>query len=86
VIALLREKGALVTFHDPHVPELALEAGTLKGSDLDDDLVERQDLVLILTDHAAVDTAGLVARARRVFDTRNATREAGRGHPHVRRL
>jgi UDP-N-acetyl-D-glucosamine dehydrogenase len=86
VIALLREKGALVAFHDPHVPELALEAGTLKGSDLGDDLVERQDLVLILTDHAAVDTAGLVARARRVFDTRNATREAGRGHPHVRRL
>ena len=45
-----------------------------RASDLTDELLASQDLVVIVTDHAAVDTARVVAQAQRIFDTRNATR------------
>ena len=41
---------------------------------------------MIVTDHASVDTARVVARAQRVFDTRNATKEVREGSEKVRRL
>ena len=39
-----------------------------------------------LLDHAAVDTARVVALAQRVFDTRNATRGMSEGREKIRRL
>jgi UDP-N-acetyl-D-glucosamine dehydrogenase len=67
--------GARVDFHDPHVSELTIEDGrTLKSIELTDEALERADVVVILTDHSAVDTARVVEKSRRVFDTRNATR------------
>jgi len=57
-----------------------------KSEDLTDQLLASQDLVVIVTDHAAVDTARVVAHAQRVFDTRNATREIRDGREKVRRL
>ena len=86
VMALLRAKGAELIYHDPHVPELELEGETFKCQELEDEVVARQDLVVILTDHQGVDTPRLVARAQRVFDTRNATREVREGREKVRRL
>ena len=73
VIRLLAERGAEIRYHDPHVSEVTVEGGTYKSQELSDEVVAGADLVLILTDHAVVDTAAVVARARRVFDTRNAT-------------
>jgi UDP-N-acetyl-D-glucosamine dehydrogenase len=86
VMKLLRNKGAEICYHDPHVPELELEGTMFKSQDLSDDLVARQDLVVIVTDHAAVDTARVVAHAQRVFDTRNATRGIAEGREKIRRL
>ncbi len=86
VMQRLREKGADVAYHDPHVPEVTLESGTLKSVDLSDDQVASADLVVILTDHAAVETARLVARAQRVFDTRNASKGLTEGREKVRLL
>jgi UDP-N-acetyl-D-glucosamine dehydrogenase len=75
VIQLLVERGGVVDFHDPHVPELSIEDGRiLKSIALTDEVLEGADLVVILTDHSAVDTAHVVEKSRRVFDTRNATR------------
>jgi len=73
VIRLLAERGAEIQYHDPHVSEVEVEGETYKCRELSEEVVENADLLLILTDHAAVDTAAVVARARRVFDTRNAT-------------
>jgi UDP-N-acetyl-D-glucosamine dehydrogenase len=86
VMKLLRAKGAEVSYHDPHVPEVDLDGAILKGEDLTDDLVAGSDVVVIVTDHAAVDTARVVARAQRVFDTRNATRGITEGREKIRRL
>ena len=82
VIRLLAERGAEIQYHDPHVSEVEVEGETYKCRELSEEVVENADLLVILTDHAAVDTAAVVARARRVFDTRNATQglevEAGK--------
>ena len=73
VMRLLAERGAEIHYHDPHVAEVEVEGETYKCRELSEEEVSSADLVVILTDHAAVDTAAVVAHARRVFDTRNAT-------------
>jgi UDP-N-acetyl-D-glucosamine dehydrogenase len=73
VITLLEAEGIEVTYHDPHVATCTIN-GTVRSSvELTDDLVAQSDLVVILTDHDAVDHHHVVDVARHVFDTRNAT-------------
>jgi UDP-N-acetyl-D-glucosamine dehydrogenase len=86
VIRLLAGKGGDVRYHDPYVHELEVEGRTYKSVDLTDDALESSDLVVILTDHSSVDTARVVARAPRVFDTRNATRGIPGSADKIRRL
>jgi UDP-N-acetyl-D-glucosamine dehydrogenase len=69
LIELLREDGANVAYHDPHVPALP-ELG-LTSSPLEP---EGYDCVAIVTAHSSVDHAEVVKRARLVVDFRNATR------------
>jgi UDP-N-acetyl-D-glucosamine dehydrogenase len=82
VIRLLQDQGAIVTFHDPYSNAIRGEDGRIeKGSDLTQRSLRASDLVVIVTDHAAFDYGAIVKHARRVLDTRNATRnvKSGRG-------
>ena len=69
-MALLRKRGAEVGYVDPYVPEIRLEAGTLKASGAD--AVAGADCVVIVTDHKCFDYAALLRDARLIVDTRNA--------------
>lgn len=82
----LLHKGAHLDYHDPHVPELHVGSHVLKSVDLDDAALTGSDLVVIVTDHDAVDYQRVVDRAQRVFDTRNATRKVERNREKVRKL
>jgi UDP-N-acetyl-D-glucosamine dehydrogenase len=86
VIRLLAERGGEVSYHDPHVPEIEVEGITYKSADLTDDRLADADIVVIITDHADVDWARVVAQAGRIFDTRNATRDVREGREKVRKL
>ncbi len=86
IIASLEAKGAEIFYHDPHVPELRLGDRALKSVDLSDAAVGSADLILIVTDHSGVDYERLVATARRVYDTRNATRDVALGREKIRKL
>ena len=68
------------------MPEVELETWSAKSVDLTDEALAAGDLVVILTDHAGVDYDRVVARAQRVFDTRNATRGVSDGREKVRKL
>src|SRR6202167_3974839 len=73
IIALLRELGAEVVYHDPHVPSLvdySLESMTLQEA------VANADLVLIMTAHPGVDLEMIASSARLVVDMRGVTRES----------
>ena len=86
ILRLLDEKGAEVRYHDPYVPELALEGRTWKSVERTDEEIAAADLVVILTDHSAIDYARVVAKAQRVYDTRNATRDVREGREKIRKL
>jgi UDP-N-acetyl-D-glucosamine dehydrogenase len=71
IIRLLRDRGAEVSYHDPHVPELA-EFG-LSSTDLAEGL-PAADLVCIVTAHPEVDHQKVVDEAKLVLDFRGVTR------------
>jgi UDP-N-acetyl-D-glucosamine dehydrogenase len=82
VIRLLQEDGATVWFHDPYSNAIRGEDGRVeKGVALTPRNLASADLVVIVTDHSVYDYKSIVRGARRVLDTRNATRgvKAGRG-------
>jgi UDP-N-acetyl-D-glucosamine dehydrogenase len=86
VIRLLLQKGGRVTYHDPHVLELNLDGATLKSVDLSDDALSTADLVVIVTNHASIDYRRVVAKARRIYDTRNATKDVRESREKIRKL
>lgn len=69
----LRDKGAVVEFHDPHVTTWRLGSDALERVDDLDAALTRADLVVLLQNHAAYDLAAVTAAASRLFDTRGAT-------------
>ncbi len=71
IIRHLTEHGADVSYHDPHVPELA-ELG-LRSVELGE-AVDSADAVAIITAHAEVDHSDLVDRAALLVDFRGVTR------------
>jgi UDP-N-acetyl-D-glucosamine dehydrogenase len=83
LIQLLREEGADVTYHDPHVPELP-EHG-LSSQELDGSLANA-DCVAIVTAHSGIDYERLAERASLVVDFRNATGRNGSANGRVWKL
>ena len=73
LIELLRTAGAVVSYHDPHVPELPKH-------DLSSQPLEpgAYDCVTIVTAHSDIDYERLVEDAKLVVDLRNATGRNGR--------
>jgi UDP-N-acetyl-D-glucosamine dehydrogenase len=83
LIELLRDEGADVSYHDPHVPELP-EHG-LSSQELDSSLANA-DCVAIVTAHSGIDYERLADRASLVVDFRNATGRNGSANGHVWKL
>ena len=79
LVELLRRDGAIVEYHDPHVPETR-ELG-LASVPLDAERLAAADAVVIATNHRAVDLGPVVAAARLVVDLRNAVRSTLGGGP-----
>jgi UDP-N-acetyl-D-glucosamine dehydrogenase len=74
IIELLHRRGADVSYHDPHVPEL--QEHDLRSRPLEDAL-EGIDLAVIVTAHPSVDHGHVVERAPQVLDLRGTTRHLG---------
>jgi len=86
VIRLLESKGAVLSYHDPHVSEFELDGRSHKCVDLSDERLAAADVAVILTDHPEVDYARVVRQAPRVFDARNATRGVPDPDAKIRKL
>ena len=74
VLHLLEHDGAVVDYHDPHVPSMREEDGRLRHSIL----LRQQTLsdaacVVITTDHSDIDWEFVARHARLIVDARNAT-------------
>jgi UDP-N-acetyl-D-glucosamine dehydrogenase len=77
LMELLQERGATVSYNDPHVPVLPPLRGhtiRLESTELTADALRKADCVLIATDHKAFDWEFILRHATLVVDTRGATR------------
>jgi len=83
LISLLRNAGADVSYHDPHVPRFSENGIELESAPLDP---AAHDCVVIVTDHSSIDYERLVDDASLVVDLRNATGEKGTTSPKVFKL
>ena len=71
ILTLLRDRGADLVYHDPHVPELS--EFDLKSASLERAL-EGADCAVIVTAHPSLDIDQVLASAPSVVDFRGATR------------
>jgi UDP-N-acetyl-D-glucosamine dehydrogenase len=69
----LADRGADVAYHDPLVPLVELRGTELRSEPLSDEVLERQDCVVILTAHPGLDLRMIIGRAPLVFDARGVT-------------
>ncbi len=75
IIELLAERGAEITYHDPHVekfPKMRNYSFDMHSVALDQQTLEAADCVIIVTDHARIDWSMIGKHAKLVIDTRNA--------------
>ena len=75
IIDLLIERGADVSYHDPHCPdfpEMRRHDIDMHSVDLDASVLRESYCVLIITDHSSVDYALVGAESSLVVDSRNA--------------
>jgi UDP-N-acetyl-D-glucosamine dehydrogenase len=86
VIGLLKQKGAIVSYHDPFIPSLHHEDW---GMESVPDLIKaarQSDCVVIVTNHSQYDYESLLEAAPLIVDTRNALGRVQRDNPKVVRL
>ncbi len=82
VMELLRDRGAVLSYNDPHVPvfpRMRRRHFDLASVDLTPEILQTADAVLLLTDHAAYDHAFIARHARLIIDTRGVFPKA----PHI---
>ena len=76
MIRLLQKKGAEVSYHDAHCPvirddgHVGLRGLPMVSVGLTGDVLRQADVVVIVTDHSAVDYRRVARLARVVVDTR----------------
>lgn len=91
IIDELLKRGAVISYHDPHIPVMKRsrhypDMPELESLDLTPETLGGQDAVLILTDHDAVDYDHVVKHGTLVVDTRNATKEVKENRAKIAKL
>jgi UDP-N-acetyl-D-glucosamine dehydrogenase len=87
VMAVLKQKGAVLSYCDPYAPTLEAREWPgnvdLRAVPYSTEAVAGADCVVIVTDHRTVDYDEVVRHARLIVDSRNAIKGQ---HPHVFKL
>jgi UDP-N-acetyl-D-glucosamine dehydrogenase len=86
IIAGLRDLGATVDYHDPHVASFRDATGSLLESRPLDQLLEGSDVIVVVTPHRAIDWDRVYERASLVVDTADSSRGRIRRDDQVLRL
>jgi UDP-N-acetyl-D-glucosamine dehydrogenase len=84
IARMLRDRGARLTYSDPHVPAVDEHGVVMEATRFEVALGEGIDCAVIVTAHSAFDYPSLVTRAPLIVDTRNALK--GVDGTHIFRL
>jgi UDP-N-acetyl-D-glucosamine dehydrogenase len=79
VIRLLHQRGAQISYHDPHVPTLKEDGISLASQPLTAETLRTVDCAMIITDHDAVDYQLVQRHARATVDTRHVLVRVAKG-------
>jgi UDP-N-acetyl-D-glucosamine dehydrogenase len=86
IIQILRDKGAVVDYNDPHIARCAgmrhYPGVDLNSVPLNDAVLQSADCVLLVTDHSAYDYGWIASKAKLIVDTRNAFKGIPGNHIH----
>lgn len=85
VIELLEKNGAEVIVNDPHCELAKYNGKTYRSVDWKE-VIDDSDIVVITTAHAAYPYEEIVARAKAVYDTRNATKNVVNNREKIYKL
>ncbi len=83
IIRLLQKEFAEVIYHDPYVEHFNEHGLIMQSSPLSEEIVASCDLVIITTDHSNIDYQWLVDKSKRIFDTRNTTKQVTGGRVKI---
>jgi UDP-N-acetyl-D-glucosamine dehydrogenase len=85
IIRLFLEEEAIVSYHDPYVPNIKINGKKLNSASLRKDFIKKQDCVVLATDHSTFDYERIAKNSKLVFDARNAFSNANvRGRNIIR--
>ena len=71
IIELLLEEGAIVSYHDPHVPSLGVGGQTMRSVRGGRDFLASLDCAIVVADHDSIDWTLVLEFAPMIVDTRN---------------
>jgi UDP-N-acetyl-D-glucosamine dehydrogenase len=77
VAELLTERGARVSYSDPHVPQVTLKGQRTSSVELDESALSGFDAAIILVNHSCFDLEKIVRHSKLVIDAVDATRRLG---------
>jgi UDP-N-acetyl-D-glucosamine dehydrogenase len=84
VMELLLADGARnIVYNDPYVPKVRVNNHSFESIPLTKELLQSSDCVIITTDHTKYDYDFIVKHAKRVIDTRNATKQVRQGREKI---
>ena len=75
IMRLLEDEGAKVDYSDPYVPEWKVNGSTKKSLKLTRRMLQKYDMVVLISNHACFDYTMIQKSARLIFDTRNAFKQ-----------
>ena len=85
VIELLEKNGADLMVNDPYCPISKYKGKTYNSVDWTE-VIDDSDIVIITTNHSCYDYESIVARAKVVYDTRNATKNVVNNREKIYKL
>jgi UDP-N-acetyl-D-glucosamine dehydrogenase len=90
LMRLLLERGAELTYNDPHIHVLPRmrhypDLPRMASQELTAEYLRAQDCAVVATDHSVYDYDFIVEHSRLVLDTRNATKNVRRGLEKIRK-
>lgn len=86
IMEMLLQKGAVVSYNDPYVPELRVGTTLFKSIPISEKSLGEADCVPIITDHRLYDYKRIVRSAHLIIDTRNATKGISKGREKIIKL
>ncbi len=83
---LMNEGAENIYYNDPFVPEIQVNGLELKSIELNDENLNKFDIVIITTDHTSYDFEFIAKNSKIIIDTRNATEHVKNSNARIVKL